>query len=209
MDKRPLHVAGAPRLSAVAGLSQDPWAGFELCSGASEADKAAYAKIRTEITESGAVGVLRELAPEAWWRQQGALISTAERDGRMLSLLRNAIPYHKKKMDDHKKKMDDAAVASHIERKIAQLYKTHGNKGHSGELTPEGEAIRQAFEHIKANPSLITPKMLEEAHEAFAAHQSSLEQQKKAADAAKVRAEQEREARAAAKLTEVLVGGWA
>ena len=80
-----------------------------------------------------------------------------------------------------------------------------GEKGLSADEKAEYDALCQ----IWLNSSLVTPQMLKEAHEAFAAHKSALEQQKKVAATATARAEQEREARATAKLTEVLVGGWA
>jgi hypothetical protein len=198
-NKRPLHTAAAPRHTAL-GVSTDPWAPYQLCPEASEADKAAYAALRAEVTEKTALSSVKELASQRWWAQQQALTYNADRDSRMLSLLRSALPHHKKSLDT-------AMVNFQIERKIAEVHEHH-SAGRSG-LTPEGIAKKDVLLRIKADPSLVSPKMLEEAYAAHAAHQASEAAKKKTRNDALTQAQCAREAAASAAVTNLQVNGWA
>ncbi len=94
-SRRPLSTAANPRPAAIVGLSQDPWAPYQLCPGASDTDKAAYALLRAEIMENDALSSVKELAEQKWWNQQNALTYDADRNSRLLSLLSAAISHHK------------------------------------------------------------------------------------------------------------------
>lgn len=196
MFKRALHTAAAPRAAAL-GVAQDPWAAYQLCPGASEADKAAYSALRAEITEKAAFPALAELANQKWWAQQTALTYDADRNSRLLSLLRNAVPHHKKTMDA-------AVVAFQIDQLLAPLVARRPRSP----LTAEEQARLEALTQIKNNPSLVTPKMLEDAYAAYAAHQAAEAQKKKDAAEKKLREQNELASRAAAQISKIQLNGW-
>jgi endoglucanase Acf2 len=194
-NKRPQPLPRRPASDGI--VSTDPWAPYQLCPEASEADKAAYAALRAEVTEKTALSSVKELASQRWWAQQQALTYNADRDSRMLSLLRSALPHHKKSLDT-------AMINFQIDRKLAEL-----PRGRDGRVIPESRTTEEALLRIKADPSLVSPKMLEEAYSAHAAHQASEAAAKKARNDALTQAQRVREAAASAAVTNLQVNGWA
>jgi hypothetical protein len=206
--RRPLSTAANPRPSAIVGLSQDPWAPYQLCPGASDTDKAAYALLRAEITEKDALSSVKELAEQKWWNQQNALTYDADRNSRLLSLLRAAIPHHKATQDA-------AVINFRLDRLLALLADPRPNPRAGplpqprGGLSAEERATFDALKRIKCDHTLVTPKMLEEAHVFFNAHVAS-ELQKKKEDAARKSREAEAAAAAASlQLNTIRANGWA
>jgi hypothetical protein len=202
--RRALNTAANPRLSAIVGLSQDPWAPFQLCPGASEADKAAYASLRAAITAEDALPSVKTLADQKWSFQQSALTYDADRNTRLLSLLRDSLPYHKKTQDA-------AAINTHIDRLLRPLTVMPDGTGKTNRprLTPEENAKREALLRIKADHTLVTPKMLEEAYAANRAHEAAEAQKKKERNEKLLREQMEREAASAAALSAIRTSGWA
>jgi hypothetical protein len=208
-NKRPLHTAAAPRHTAL-GVSTDPWAPYQLCPDASEADKATYAALRAEITEKTALSSVNELASQRWWAQQHAIISSAERNSRMLSLLRSSLPHHKKSLDT-------AMINFQIDRAVRPLLSLPHHRGvppshlwqPRRDLSDVERAKYDALLHMKSDHSLVSPKMLEEAYAAHAEHQASEAAKKKARVAALTQEASLREAAAFAAVTNLQVNGWA
>lgn len=207
--KRPLHTASFPRPSAL-GVSTDPWAGYQLCPDASEADKAAYAALRTEITDKAALSSVKELGSQSWWAQQTALTYNADRDSRMLFLLRAALPHHKKSLDT-------AMINFQLDKLLSPLC-DHYPSGRQRRqplyqprphLSAEERAKCDALLRIRTDHSLVSAKMLEEAYAAYAARQISETAAKKARNDALTQAERVHEASTSAVVSLLQVNGWA
>lgn len=168
---------------------QDPWAGYQLGPTATPSQLSAFADLIVELKGKDCLYAVKQLANDAWWRQQCALTYPEHKDDRMILLMQQALALHKKNQDaiaaaeqvDAINFMIDTKMPCKCHRNIRRGGRC--NCGHSGEQL----ALQQALMRFKVDHTLVTPKMREEALVAFRA--------KKAADAQKVKEELERKQR--------------
>jgi hypothetical protein len=205
-------VSGNPNavtLSRKQSIVADPWGGYVLSPNASATDIEAYTALRTEITEKNALSSVKELATQRWWLSHSAQTFDAHKDSNMIALLRQALQHHKKRLEDEKKLMEAPAINFQIDRLLEPLTEWNGkNLVPRRNLNPAERVRYDALIRIKADHSLVTPQMLEDAKNLYSAHQTAEMLKKKTEKEMRERAEKEHQVALSTEITRMQASGW-